>query len=177
MGARISDVSGYLNFLIFWLSISLSTTGIVLNYQTTNRFFDQPLIQIGLFFMAASITGMIRSFCHVNTLFYTYIYILYLFMALLFFHSVAGEPHSGHAHFEECPHQEETINIKNHSSLVQFGWDYNFEYLIHTKWSLESKEWRSDAKVFCYGFEYCNNGLFDNTNYDWIKASIDQFDF
>ncbi|GMH17831.1 hypothetical protein Nepgr_019672 [Nepenthes gracilis] len=83
-----NNLVGILNFLTFVLSIPILAGGIWLahkaNTTVCEKFFEKPIIVLGVFLMVVSLLGFIGACFRVNWLLWLYLLVMFLLIVLLF---------------------------------------------------------------------------------------------
>ncbi|KAJ9141207.1 hypothetical protein P3X46_031773 [Hevea brasiliensis] len=81
-----NNLIGILNFLTFLLSIPILMRIWLRNHGTSEceKFFDTPVIIIGVFLMVVSLAGLIGACCRVSWLLWLYLFVMFLLIVLLF---------------------------------------------------------------------------------------------
>ena len=82
-----NNLVGILNFITFLLSIPILWAGIWLKNKGTSecdKFFDTPVIILGVFLLLVSLAGLIGACCRVSWLLWTYLLVMFLLIVLLF---------------------------------------------------------------------------------------------
>ena len=107
-----NNLVGILNFIVFLLSIPILAGGIWLSQNGSTEcegFLDKPVIALGGFLMVVAIVGLIGSCCRVTWLLWTYLFVMFLLILLVFSITVfafvvtnkgAGEKVSGRGYKE-----------------------------------------------------------------------------
>jgi len=82
-----NNLVGILNFITFLLSIPILWAGIWLKNKGTSecdKFFDTPVIILGVFLLLVSLAGLIGACCRVSWLLWAYLLVMFLLIVLLF---------------------------------------------------------------------------------------------
>ncbi|KAF8033820.1 hypothetical protein BT93_C0165 [Corymbia citriodora subsp. variegata] len=110
---RLSNsLVGILNLVTFVLSIPILSAGIWLLKRAStecDKFFERPVIVLGVFLMLISLAGLIGACCRISWLLWLYLFVMFLLIVLLFCFTVfafvvtnkgAGEALSGRGYKE-----------------------------------------------------------------------------
>ncbi|CAH2077464.1 unnamed protein product [Thlaspi arvense] len=85
--ARCSNnLVGILNLLVLLLSIPILGSGIWLSVKGSTqceRFFDKPMIALGVFLMIVAIAGVVGSWCRVTWLLWFYLFVMFVLILLI----------------------------------------------------------------------------------------------
>ncbi|CAK7338098.1 unnamed protein product [Dovyalis caffra] len=82
-----NNLVGILNFITFLLSIPILWAGIWLRNKGVSeceKFFDTPVIILGVFLLAVSLAGLIGACCRVSWLLWVYLLVMFLLIVVLF---------------------------------------------------------------------------------------------